>query len=153
MGDAKALILVNSATNMPIAMQAHIANKKIHGHSPRSATRLTQTSSNAQIHISVAPLPTVGLCLKKIEERMCRSACHYIHRKKVPQWDGGLPIPLQILLLMISRLMECIASQVLLFLLVILQAIAQLLTILYTIDKEYNSLINVTQQGNQLDAS
>jgi hypothetical protein len=54
---------------------------------------------------------------------------------------------------MISRLMECIANQVLLFLLVNSQAIAQLQTILYTIVKEYNSLINATLQGNQLDAS
>jgi hypothetical protein len=96
MAHAKASILVNIATNMPIAMLAHIANKKIHGHLPLSATRLTQISSNALIHISVAPLPIVGMCLKKTEERMYRSACLFIHRKRVPQWDGSLPILLQI---------------------------------------------------------
>jgi hypothetical protein len=89
-------MLVNTATNMQIAMLAFIANKKIHGHLPQSATRLTRTSSSAQILISAAHLLIVGLCLKKIEERMSRSACHYIHRRRVPQWDGSLRTPSQI---------------------------------------------------------
>lgn len=96
MAHAKASILVNIATSMPIAMQAHIANKKIHGPSPLSATRLTPTSSSALIHINVAPLPTAGMCLKKIEERMCRSVCLCIHKKRVLLWDGSLLILLQI---------------------------------------------------------
>ena len=53
---------------------------------------------------------------------------------------------------MISRLMECIANQALLFLSVIFLATALPQTILYTIVKEYNSLINAIQQSNQLDA-
>jgi hypothetical protein len=44
----------------------------------------------------VVLLPIVGMCLKKTEERMCKSACLYIHRKRVPQWDGSLPTLLQI---------------------------------------------------------
>jgi hypothetical protein len=93
---ARALMLVNTATNMPIAIMASIANKKIHGPLPQSATRLTQTSSSALIHISVAHLPIVGMCLKKIEGRMSRSACLCIHRRRVPQWDGSLRTPSQI---------------------------------------------------------
>jgi hypothetical protein len=54
---------------------------------------------------------------------------------------------------MITGLMECIANPALIFLLVTLLATAQPQTILYTIVKEYNSLINATQQGNQRDAS
>jgi hypothetical protein len=44
----------------------------------------------------VAPLPTAGMCLKKIEERMCRSVCLCIHKKRVLLWDGSLLILLQI---------------------------------------------------------
>ena len=93
MAFVKGLILVNTATNMLIAIMGHIANKKIHGHLPQSATKLTQTSSSALIHISVAPLPTAGMSLKKIEGKMYRSACHFIHKKREPQWDGSLITP------------------------------------------------------------
>ena len=86
---AKDLILVNTAINTPTVMLAHIANKKIHGRLPLSATRLTRTSSSAQIRISVAHLLTAGMCLKKTERKMSRNACRSTLRKKVPQWDGS----------------------------------------------------------------
>ncbi len=67
---AKDLILVNTAINTLIVMLAPIANKKIHGHMLRSATRLTQTSSSVQTPTSADPLLTVGMCLKKTDAKM-----------------------------------------------------------------------------------
>jgi hypothetical protein len=56
------------ASSMLIAMQGSIVNKNPHGRLPLSATRLTPISSSAQTPISVVPRPTVGMCLKRIEE-------------------------------------------------------------------------------------
>lgn len=152
MACVKDLILVNIAINMQIAMLEHIANKKTPGHMPQSATKLIPTSSSALTHTNVVHLHTVGMCLKKIEKKMFKSVCHYIHKKKELQWDGSQIIHLQTLQLMITRLMVCIANLALLFLSVKMLATAQLQTILYTIVRKYNSHTSVTPLSNQLGA-
>ena len=87
---AKDLTLVNTAINTPTVMLARTAKEKTHGRLPPSATRRTLISSSAQIPTSADPLHTAGMCLRKTDVKMCKSAFHCTHKKRELPWAGSL---------------------------------------------------------------